>query len=218
MSELLSRVAELGPKGDAEKIETLTELVEVLNPSNGNEQNRTQSESVLDNSGVVDLIITLSAATSSVNVATPALRVLVQLAFDEDNARRLLQRCPRLIQVLMAELTPGVEISEQVQVAALNVLCNLALDYENTREMVTEHAPLLSLLVAKVGSESEQVQVAALNVLCNLALNYENKREMVTKHATLLSLLVAKVGSESEQVQVTALEVLRNLTSNNENA
>ncbi|KAH9248482.1 hypothetical protein BASA81_013808, partial [Batrachochytrium salamandrivorans] len=219
MSELLSRVAELESKGEAERIETLTELVEVLDPNDGKEeQNKIQSESVLDNSRMVDLIITLSATTSSVDVATPALRVLDRLAFDEDNARGLLQRCPRLIQVLMTELTPGVEIPEQVQVAALDVLSNLALNEGNAREMVTKHATLFSLLAAKADSESEQVQVAALNVLYNLALNEGNAREMVTKHATLFSLLAAKADSESEQVQVAALNVLYNLALNKGNA
>ncbi|KAH9260391.1 hypothetical protein BASA81_001561 [Batrachochytrium salamandrivorans] len=213
----LDRTAMLMSKDNDERKETLAKLAKTLNPSNL-QANKTRSRTVLNNKAVMDVLLNLSATTSSADVAFNALWVLLGLTCDDDNVKRLFQEHPSLLPVAMRKLEFGTEnATEGVQIKALNVLCNLA-NNDNAREMFTKYPTLVPLLVAKAESNLEQVQEAALGVLQNLAVNVDNKREMVTKNTKLVPLLMAKAESNSEQVQEGALGALQNLANNVDNA
>ncbi|KAH9259438.1 hypothetical protein BASA81_002481 [Batrachochytrium salamandrivorans] len=216
-SSLLDRMAVLMSKDDKERKETLGELFETLDPSNL-QTNKTRSRTVLDNKAVMDVLLNLSSPTSSADVAFNALRVLILLARDDDNTKRLFQEHPRLVPVAMRKLEFGAQnVTEGMQINALALLYSLAVSVDNAREMVTKNPTLVTLLVVKVEFKLEQVQVKALGMLQNLAFNIDNQREMVTKNPTLVRLLVAKVESNSEQVQINALGALWNLAVNVDN-
>ncbi|KAH9260344.1 hypothetical protein BASA81_001514 [Batrachochytrium salamandrivorans] len=214
----LDRTAMLMSKDDDERKKTLDELYEALDPSNL-QTYKTRSRTVLDNKAVMDVLLKLSATTSSADVAEDALRVLLQLAWDGDNQRRLFQEYPSLLPVVMRKLEFGTEnATEYVQINALILLHNLAINVDNNREMFTKNTKLVPLLVAKVESHSKRLQEGALGVLQGLAFNVANRREMAIQNPTLIPLLVAKTESHSEQVQEGALKVLKNLATNVANA
>ncbi|KAH9256091.1 hypothetical protein BASA81_005867 [Batrachochytrium salamandrivorans] len=209
-SSLLDRMAMLMSKKEGERKETLKELFKALDSSDP-QNNKTRSRTVLDSKVAVDVLFNLSSTTSSADVAGDALRVLLRLARDDDNAKRLFQEHPSLVLVAMRKLEFEAEnATEGVQINALALLYSLA-DVDNQREMVTKNPTLVPLLMANVESKSEQIQVRALFVLQNLAIDVDNQREMVTKNPTLVPLLVAKMESNSDPVQVSALFVLHNL-------
>ncbi|KAH9256945.1 hypothetical protein BASA81_004766 [Batrachochytrium salamandrivorans] len=154
---ILSRMAMLMSKGDDEIKRTLIELLGTLVSYYG--YNTTNIQAMLNNKAVMDVLLNLSATTSSADVAEKALWVLLQLAYGGDNAkRRLFQEHPSLVPVAMRKLEFGAEnATEDVQLRALEVLRNLASDVDNTREMATNNPTLVLLLVAKMESGSEKV-------------------------------------------------------------
>ncbi|KAH9259360.1 hypothetical protein BASA81_002403 [Batrachochytrium salamandrivorans] len=216
-SSLLDRLATFDAKADAERKEILDELREALDPSDL-QNSKTEGQTVLDNEAVMDVLLKWSTTTSSADVAENALEVLLRLARDGDNAKRLFQEHPSLVSVGLRKLEFGAEnATNGVQNNALGVLWSLAFNVDNEREMATNNPTLIPLLVAKVESNSEQVQEAALGVLQSLACNDDNATEMFAKNPTLVSLLVVRVESDSEQVQERALNVLWSLVANVDN-
>ncbi|KAH9257005.1 hypothetical protein BASA81_004826 [Batrachochytrium salamandrivorans] len=212
---LLDRTAMLVSKDDGERTKTLDRLWETLDPSDP-QAYKTNSQAVLDNKAVMDVLLNLSSTTSSADVAGDALRVLLRLAWDSHSAKRLFQEQPSLVPMVMRKLEFGAEkATEAVLINALCVLRNLAVnDDDNKREMVTKNPTLIPLVAAKVESNSEQVKVEALCVLRSLAFDDNNAREM----ATLVPLLVATLESNSKQAQERVLEVLINLAFSDDNA
>ncbi|KAH9260295.1 hypothetical protein BASA81_001465 [Batrachochytrium salamandrivorans] len=206
----LDRTAMLMSKDNDERKETLAKLAKTLNPSNL-QANKTRSRTVLNNKAVMDVLLNLSATTSSADVAFNALWVLLGLTCDDDNVKRLFQEHPSLLPVAMRKLEFGTEnATEGVQIKALNVLCNLAVNVDNKREMVTKNTKLVPLLMAKAESNSEQVQEGALGALQNLANNVDNAAEIMATHsAVLLPLLVAKVNGS---IPLQATIVIYNLS------
>ncbi|KAH9260425.1 hypothetical protein BASA81_001595 [Batrachochytrium salamandrivorans] len=218
LAALLAYTATLETKGQSERTKALKALSKTLDLSEL-PTNKTRGQTVLDNKAAMDVLLNLSAMTSSADVVEVALWVLLRLARDDDSAKRLFQEHPSLVLVAMRKLEFWAENStEGVKLKALGVLHNLAINDDNKRKMVTKNPTLVSLLVAKVESSSEQVQAGAFGVLGRLAINVDNAREMAIKNPRLVPLLVTKAESNLERVQIKALGVLNNLAIDVDNA
>ncbi|KAH9261237.1 hypothetical protein BASA81_000941 [Batrachochytrium salamandrivorans] len=209
-TSLLERTATLETKDDGERTTTLEELCKALDPSNL-QTNQTRSQTVLDDKVVMNVLLNLSSTTSFADVALNALWVLLLLAWDDNNTKRLFQEQPSLIPVVTRQLELGAEnATEGVKLNALGVLSNLTVNVDIRREIAIKYPALVALLVANAESNLEQVQIRALGVLQNLAVDFDNAVEMVaTSSAVLFPLLVEKMNGGAP---LYAIRVMYNLS------